>query len=367
MSGSATFTIAAASPQITFTSQRVTTQAPPSSGCVVPPAVTSFSTTDNLAYLYFSAVVSASDLLSTDWLAPDGAIIKGTSWAQAPGNFCFTGGFLPLVNLAASKLGAWQARVYDNGVQLFSVAFSVSAPAAAAPLISAVRNAASYTSGTVSPGEIVLITGNGLGPAQLATITFTNAGLASTQLGGTTVQFNGLAAPLIYASITAVAAVVPYGVAGTTAQVTVTYMNRASAAILIPLASSAPGVFTANSSGFGPAAALNQDGTLNTTIQPAVPGSVIVLFATGEGQTQPGGVDGRPAGVPYPHPVLPVTVSIGGVNASVAYAGAVPGEIAGIMQLNAVIPTGVSGLAVPVIVRVGSAQSQAATTIAVGN
>jgi uncharacterized protein (TIGR03437 family) len=366
ISGAASFTINPPTPPaVSFTNQRVTTQAPPPSGCTLPSAVTFFVTTDNTVYLYFSATTTASDLLQNDWLAPDGAVVPGGSWQQQVGNFCFTGAKLPISNLAANRLGAWQARVYDNGSPLFSVTFTVSATGAATPVISSVGNAASYASGFLSPGEIVYIVGTGLGPAQLAYVTFTPSGVAGTQLAGTTVQFNAIAAPLIYSSAAAVAAIVPYEVSGATVQVTVTYQGRTSAPRPLALSASAPGLFTARASGSGQAAALNQDSTSNSAGRPALPGSIIVLFATGEGQTAPGGVDGKLAVAPFPKPVLPVSVKIGGVPATIIYAGAAPGEIAGVMQLNVVIPAGVFGAAVPVVLQVGSAQSQTATTISV--
>ena len=120
-----------------FANQRVSTQAPPGSVCTVPPAVSSFLTTDNTVYLYFEATVTTSDTLSADWLAPDGMVITEGSWNPASGHHCFTGASLDIGGLPASQLGSWQARVYDNGALLFPVPFSVSAPAAISPAISA--------------------------------------------------------------------------------------------------------------------------------------------------------------------------------------------------------------------------------------
>ena len=90
----------------------------------------------------------------------------------------------------------------------------------------------------------------------------------------------------------------------------------------------------------------------------------MTLFATGEGQTSPPGVDGKPASAPLPRPVLPVTVTFGGVAADVQYAGGAPLIVAGVMQVNAVVPAGVSGAAA-VVVTVGGAASQSGVTVAV--
>ena len=59
------------------------------------------------------------------------------------------------------------------------------------------------------------------------------------------------------------------------------------------MAVAAPALFSANSSGKGNGAILNQDNTPNSPANPAEKGSVVVLFGTGEGQTNPRGVDGR--------------------------------------------------------------------------
>jgi uncharacterized protein (TIGR03437 family) len=69
--------------------------------------------------------------------------------------------------------------------------------------------------------------------------------------GGTSVSFNGVAAPVLYTSATQVAAVVPYAVTGTTAQVMVTYRGDVSAAFPVPVAASAPSLFTLNQAGWG--------------------------------------------------------------------------------------------------------------------
>jgi len=235
------------------------------------------------------------------------------------------------------------------------------------PSIGAVTNAASNLAGVVSPGEIVVIYGAGIGPAQLVTAVPGSNGYYGAQLANTSVSFDGIAAPMIYAWATQTAAIVPYGITGSTEQVTVTYQGLISAAFSVAIAPSAPDIFTYDSSGQGPAAAVNQDGvTVNTAATPAKIGDIISLYATGEGQTTPAGADGKPASVPYPQPNLAVTATVGGQNATVIYAGGAPGEVAGLMQVNVQIPAGIqTGNTVPVILRVGNASSQGGVTIAV--
>jgi trimeric autotransporter adhesin len=236
----------------------------------------------------------------------------------------------------------------------------------AVPSISAVTNGASNQAGSIAPGEIVALYGSGLGPAQLTQYHLTSAGLLDTQVAGTQVRFNGILAPIIYASASQVAAIVPYEVSGSSVLVSLTYQGESSAAVSVPLALSAPALFTLNSSGQGPAAALNQDYSLNSANNPAKVGDIISLYATGEGQTTPTGVDGKVAVDPLPHPVLPVSVTIGGQPAQVQYAGGAPGEVAGVLQVNAYIPSGIqTGNAVSVVVQVGNAVSPPGVTLAV--
>jgi len=233
--------------------------------------------------------------------------------------------------------------------------------------IAAVNNAASNLSGAISPGEIVTVTGSGLGPSQIASASLGSDGLYDGALDGTSVQFNGIAAPMIYTSASQVAAIVPYEVTGTSAQVTVTYQGQTSAPVTVAVAASAPGLFTQGSTGQGQVAAINQNGSINSASAPAPVGSIISLFATGEGQTSPAGVDGKPASDSPPTPNLPVNVTIGGVTVNdLQYVGGAPGEVAGLLQINVAIPASITpGNAVPVVIRVGSATSQAGVTIAV--
>ena len=76
-------------------------------------------------------------------------------------------------------------------------------------------------------------------------------------------------------------------------------------------------------------------------------------------------MDGKPATSPVPTPLLPVKVTIGGLQAVVQYAGGAYDEVAGVLQRNVVVPATLSGSAVPVVVQVGNAVSQAGVTIAV--
>jgi uncharacterized protein (TIGR03437 family) len=135
---------------------------------------------------------------------------------------------------------------------------------------------------------------------------------------------------------------------------------------MAPVVDSVPGIFTQNGSGQGAAAALNQDYSLNTASTPAAKGSIISVYATGEGLTTPPGIDGMIAGGILTKPIPPVTATINGEPAEVLYAGGAPLEVAGVLQVNVRIPvTAESGSAVAIQIQGGDNISLKGVTIAV--
>jgi uncharacterized protein (TIGR03437 family) len=231
--------------------------------------------------------------------------------------------------------------------------------------ISAVTNGASNQTGAIAPGEVLVIYGSNIGAASLTTYQLTGAGTVSTSLAGTSVYINGVQAPVIYTSPNQVSAIVPFSVSGSTAPLFILNQNQTTAPATLNVAPSATAVFTANGSGEGQAAAINQDNSVNGSAHPASSGQVVALFITGAGQTNPPGTNGLLAAVPLPIPLLPVSVAIGGKSATIQYDGASPGTVAGIIQVNAVVPSGLPAGNASVIVQVGSAASQGGVTIAV--
>jgi uncharacterized protein (TIGR03437 family) len=114
---------------------------------------------------------------------------------------------------------------------------------------------------------------------------------------------------------------------------------------------------------------LNQDQTDNSQSNPALGGSIVSVYATGEGQTNPPGVDGKPDDTPAPTPILqPVTATVGGMNAQIQYAGGVSGLVAGVLQVNVQIPPGLApSSSVPLVLSIGGKTSQSDVTVAVGS
>ncbi len=235
------------------------------------------------------------------------------------------------------------------------------------PFLGSIVNAASQIPAAVSPGEILTIYGFGAGPSNTSGFTLNAAGNVATSLNGAQVLFDGNPAPMIYGSAYQANVIVPYEVANqATTTIALQYGGVTSGGWSVPVVASAPGIFTLGTTGLGQAAVLNQDNSVNGASNPAPRGSVIQIYATGEGQTSPPGVTGSVIVTDLKRPVLPVTVSIGNQNAVVQYAGSSGEAIAGLLQVNAVVPQSVTpGVAVPIVVSVGGVPTQGGVTIAV--
>jgi len=219
----------------------------------------------------------------------------------------------------------------------------------------AVQNAASGGTGAIAPGEILALQGITIGPRPAVSST---ASPVAASLGGTTVTINGTPAPILYTQADQTNIIVPWGATGTTASIVVTQGTTVSQTLSVPMAAAAPGLFTSGTA----ALAWNQDGTLNAATNAAPAGSVVVLYATGLGQTDPAGQDGgRYGDLVLAETVAPVTATVGGKAATVIYAGGAPDQIAGVMQVEVVVPTGAGTGAVPVVITSSGASSVAAS------
>ncbi|PYT31410.1 MAG: endoglucanase [Acidobacteria bacterium] len=253
-----------------------------------------------------------------------------------------------------------------NSITLVVLPAAPETMSAPQPVIGAVVNAASYGS-AITPGAMVAIFGQGIGPSKLAGAVVSSSGMFGALAGNTRVLFDGTPAPVLYASALQTAAVVPYVAAlKPTAHVQVEYLGSRSDVVELPISQVAPAIFTGDASGRGQAAVINQDASLNSTAHPAPRGSIISIYCTGEGQTNPPGVDGKISNRILPKPLVPVSVKIGGVTVVPAYAGAAGAAIAGALQINVKIPDSIApGNLVPVTIQIGAAVSQPNVTIAV--
>jgi uncharacterized protein (TIGR03437 family) len=237
-------------------------------------------------------------------------------------------------------------------------------PAGPTPVIGGIGSSASYNQTALSPGEMMVIFGTTIGPANLAGTAVTPDGNYLAQdIGGTRVLVNGIPAPMVYASAGQTAALVPYEAAlGATAWVQVELNGVRSAPFQMTMAPAVPALFSHDGSGGGQGAILNKDYSLNSAANPATPGDYVTLYATGEGQTVPPGVDGRLSTSVVPAlPAGACTATIGGQAATVLYCGEAPDFTSGFLQVNVTIPSGLAPGSAPVTLTIGGVTSNTVT------
>ncbi len=240
--------------------------------------------------------------------------------------------------------------------------------ASSPPVIAAngLVNGASYEGTAVSAGEVVTLFGATYGPPTIAFGQPGN-GMFPTVASGTRLYFDGVPAPMIYSRVGQMSAVAPFSIAGKSAStVWYEYQNLASNPIHVNVSATHPGVFSLDSTGSGPGAILDAANRPVSTANPAARGDTVVLFATGGGVFSPAMADGAiaPASDP-PQLAAKVTATIGGIDCPVRYAGAAPGLIGGVVQINVQVDSVVPSGAQPVVVNIAGSPSQAGVTVAI--
>jgi uncharacterized protein (TIGR03437 family) len=225
-------------------------------------------------------------------------------------------------------------------------------------------NAASFAAlAPVAPGSLVSVFGSRLSQSP-ATATDVPLPLS---LGGATIILGGKQAPLLFTTDGQVNAVVPYGIPVNSAQQAVAARGSTiSVPQPVTLAPAAPGVFTSDGR---QGIVVDVDAAGNQTlVDPAHPariGDALVIYCTGLGEVDPSVTTGSPAPAsPLSNAVNPVTVTIGGIDANVLFAGLTPTQV-GLYQVNIVIPAGITpGAQVPLIIS-AAGQASAPVTIPV--
>lgn len=257
------------------------------------------------ATVLFSSFMDAASGLALD--AAGNAFVLGTTTRSASYKYFYSSPLLDRIDHAVSSL------------------VTVEEPQRLIP-----RLGSNYHFLGVAPGEIVVITGTGLGPEVEAAAEFTHAGTLATSLAGTSVMFDNAAAPLLSVQSERIVCLVPFEVANSQNSSPVMQVlsnNAKSNAIRLGATVSAVEVL----------AVANSSGSVNSAANPASPGSVVTVYAAGFGQTKPAGVDGQINGSGS-LVVTPIGVNIGNQNAQILYAGPAPGQVAGITQINFVVP-----------------------------
>ena len=179
--------------------------------------------------------------------------------------------------------------------------------------IDSVQNAAGFVDGPISAGETIVVNGAGFG---------SNAQLT---IGGAMVS-------PISISPTAITATVPASVPAAVAAVEVQSGGASTNSVLMPVAATAPGIFSQGGTGYGQGYILNKDGTLNSPSKPAAPGDKITIFATGVG---PLSFTQCCAVAAYPVNVFIDGVYCDGVAAIVGQVNGLPGSV---YQITVYVP-----------------------------
>ena len=307
------------------------------------------SSSSTLPYRVLPPSASWLSVTPSTGLTPDNITLSFDPTGLVPGVY--------QTQLTAASAGA-------TGVQpvALPITFSVRQ---SAPTISAIVNAASLLPGALAPGMEVQITGSSLGPLTQVDATPDENGLYPTSLAEARVLFDDFTAPVLHASDNQITVLVPYSVAGkSSVHVVAQYRFAQSVPQIFNVADSNPGIFTA---GGTQGVVFNEDGTANSLALGANPGSVVGILGTGEGQTNPPGIDGLiMLDGSLASPVLQVTAQINGEPADIISATSAPGQPAGVFLIKVKVPDDAPrGMVVPVSVTIGTASSQSGVTMVI--
>ncbi len=222
-------------------------------------------------------------------------------------------------------------------------------------------------SGSPALGLLVSIFGSALADG--------NAGAGSLPLpnllGSTSVVVSGEQLPVLYVSDSQVNVLIPYDLAvNAPHQLIVQRGNAISVPVPIAVFDSQPAVLATAGNGVGQGHIYKVDSSGNQILAdanaPATTGDTLVIYTVGLGAVNPPVTAGQAAPLDtLSRTVAPVTLTIGGQQASVAFAGVTPGS-SGLYQVNAVVPAGITpGAQVPVVVSVGGKASSGNTYMAI--
>jgi uncharacterized protein (TIGR03437 family) len=225
-----------------------------------------------------------------------------------------------------------------------------------APAQQSVVNAASFQSGMVAPGSLFSIFGTGLS-AQSASA---QALPLPTAIGQTKVLVNGSPAPLVYVADGQINAQMPIGIpTDQPISLTVTDAGGASNTVTLNILPAAPGLFTSNGT---QAIVQNQNGSLNSSTEPARVGDALVAYLTGGGAVKSGSwITGAASPEEPANVTASYSLTVGSQPAQVAYLGLTPGFV-GLYQANFTVPTLTPGT-YSIVVSIGGNSSNAATVV----
>jgi uncharacterized protein (TIGR03437 family) len=208
-----------------------------------------------------------------------------------------------------------------------------------------VTNGANLNSSRLSGGSLFTVFGVAMG----TTVAQATSVPLPTTLGGVQVLINGVPAALLYSSPTQINGQIPPGTTPGSGSLVVRNGFGDSGAVSIQIDPAAPEMFL---TGDDNALILNQDGTVNSSSNPAPAGTFVSVFFTGQGAVAPPVAAGRPAPAsPLSQVVALAFAEIDGQESTVPFLGLAPGYV-GLGQGNVGVPSGVSGR-VSIRIRIG--------------
>lgn len=197
--------------------------------------------------------------------------------------------------------------------------------------MSSVTNAVSFTTGAIAPGEFLAVFGANLAPSTVDSCASGSSFPATCN--GTSIQINGVPAPLIYVSSTQVNLCAPLELFSGSTTLQVTTAGGTSSPFSLQVAGAAPAI----------SAFTDSKGAVISATNPSSPGAVVLGYATGLGITNPQTTDGMPApSNPLAHVAATIAVYVGGVPAAVSFAVLTP-SLVSTYQIAFTVPVGLLG------------------------
>jgi uncharacterized protein (TIGR03437 family) len=244
-----------------------------------------------------------------------------TDFYQGPETYSLVG-----PTLATTPTGEFAA-VGQNG------ALWIETAAPGPSLLNITNSASGLYYASVSSVELITLYGTGIGPQTPLNGQVQN-GAYTSSLGGYQVLFDGVAAPLLYVDSGQMNAIVPHMGATSTHVQVVTPTGTIDGPMLALNRSPLIGIFQNTQTGL--AAALNQDGAINSASNPARSGQIVTVFAAADsGNYFP---DGTLVPIGIYNSGVAVWVLTVNRSLEVVFAGNAPGLVAGVMQINFRLP-----------------------------